>query len=517
MFSEKSFYKLKKKQHFCKKYSTLNPLKRLAGQTAIYGLSSIVGRLLNYLLVPMYTRVFLTNEFGVITEMYSYVAFLIVILTYGMETAYFRFNENHKGTDTPIFSTVLFSILSTTTLFLIVGLIFKQPIAELLRYPDNPEYIVWFSIIIAMDAISAIPFARLRAENKAVRFASLKFINIGVNIGLNLFFILLCPWVIKTQSGSLAQFFEAIYDPRIGVGYVFISNLVASGLTLVLLAPQMFRIKPTFSFPLWKQMLLYALPLLVAGLAGIINETMDKLLLKFILPEDIAMSQVGIYGACYKISIMMTIFIQAFRFAAEPFFFAEARKENAAKLYSDVMNYFIIACSLIFVGIMLYIDVVKLFVGEEFREGLPVVPILLLANLFLGVFFNLSIWYKLSGQTRFGAYLAVIGALITIVLNVWWIPLIGYMGSAWATLICYFSMMVLSWYWGQKHYPIPYQHKKGIAFIIGAVGIYLISEIMPDMVSGYRLLVNSSLLVVYLLFIAWIEREVVKKIVRRFL
>lgn len=489
----------------------MNPLKRLAGQTAIYGMSSILGRLLNYLLVPMYTRVFLTSEFGVIAEMYSYVAFLIVILTYGMETALFRFTENHRGSDTPVFSTVLFSILATTTLFIIAGLALQNPVATLLRYPNNPEYIVWFSFIIGMDAISAIPFAKLRVENKAVQFATIKFINIGANIGLNLFFILLCPWVLQNHSGVFAQVIGKFYDPTVGVGYVFISNLIASALTLLLLAPYMLRIRPQFSLPLWREMLLYALPLLVAGLAGIVNEAMDKLLLKFILPADIAMSQVGIYAACYKISIMMTIFIQAFRFAAEPFFFAESRKENAPQLYAQVMHYFIIACSFIFVGIMLYVDVVKLFVGEEFREGLPVVPILLLANLFLGVFFNLSIWYKLSGQTRFGAYLAVIGAVITIVLNAWWIPLFGYMGSAWATLICYFSMMLLSWYWGQKNFPVPYAIGKAFLIIAAAVGTYLLSELSGQFYPGHYLIFNTLLLALFTAFIAFMEREALKR------
>lgn len=467
----------------------VDPLKRLAGQTAVYGLSSIVGRLLNYLLVPLYTHVFLTSQYGVVTIMYSYVAFLIVILTYGMETAFFRFSEARPGEKQVVFGTSLLSVLFTSLLFVLATTFFRQPIAGALRFPDHPEYILWFGLILGMDALSAIPFARLRSENKAFRFAGIKLVNIGVNIGFNLFFLLLCPWLLEGGPEMLKGPVSAVYNPSIGVGYVFISNLIASGVTLLLLLPVMFRARPVFSPALWRQMLIYALPLLVAGLAGVVNESLDKLLLNHLLPSETAMSQVGIYGACYKISIMMTIFIQAFRFAAEPFFFSQASRKDARQMYARIMKYFVLACLLIFLGIMLFMDIVQYFVGPAYREGLGVVPILLLANMFLGIYFNLSIWYKLDGQTRFGAWFALAGAVLTIVLNIWWIPLIGYHGSAWATLACYVFMAALSFGFGQKHFPIPYETGRILGLIAAAVLIYLASGLIGGLprLAGYAL------------------------------
>ena len=449
----------------------MNPLGRLAWQTAIYGLSSIVGRLINFLLVPLYTRVFLPGEYGVVTEMYTYVGFLLIILTYGMETALFRFSEEKSEKKNTVFSTSLLSVAATSSLFILIVVLLRQPLAEIMRYPDNVEYIVLLAFIIGLDALAAIPFARLRAQDKAMRFVLLKLTGIGVNICLVLFFLVLCPWLIQNASTTVTQFISLIYDPTIGVGYVFIANLAATSVTLLLLSPVMRSVKPVVDRQLLRQMLIYALPLLVAGLAGWVNEALDKLLLKYILPEDIAMSQVGIYGAVYKLSIMMTIFIQAFRFAAEPFFFAQAKEKQARQTYAAIMNYFVMACLIIFLGITLFIDVVKHFIGPEYHEGLPVVPILLLANMFLGVYFNLSIWYKLTGQTMYGAWFAIIGAIITILLNIWWIPIIGYHGSAWATLICYATLTAISYTFGQKQYKIPYNIPR-LLFMIG-LGIIL--------------------------------------------
>ena len=456
----------------------MDPLKRLAGQTAVYGISSIAGRLLNYLLVPLYTNIFLTSQYGVVTIMYSYVAFLIVILTYGMETAFFRFASGNPDQRDRIFSTTLLSVITTSLLFFLLTLVFRQQIADVLRFPQHPEYILWFGLILGMDAISAIPFARLRNDNKPMHFAGLKLVNIGVNIGLNLFFLLACPWLLENGPESLHGIISRIYNPAIGVGYVFISNLIASAITLILLLPVMLKTRIAFSAGTWKQMLVYALPLLVAGLAGVVNESLDKLLLRYLLPEETAMSQVGIYGACYKLSIMMTIFIQAFRFAAEPFFFAQAAEKNAREVYARVMKFFVVACLLIFLGIMLFMDVVQHFIGEAYREGLGVVPILLIANMFLGIYFNLSIWYKLTGQTRFGAWFAMAGALVTILLNIWWIPLIGYYGSAWATLVCFVAMAVLSYGYGQKHFRIPYETGRILLFIAAALGVYMLDRLI---------------------------------------
>lgn len=477
----------------------MNPLRRLAGQTAIYGLSSIVGRLINFLLVPLYTRVFVDpGEYGVITEMYTYVAFLIIILTYGMETAFFRFSEKEPAKKHTVFSTSLFSVAFTSILFILLVIVFRHPIAETLRYPDNVEYIVLLGTIVGLDAIAAIPFARLRAANKPMRFAVLKLIGIGVNIITVLFFLLLCPWLLQHAGPSVQQFIGLIYNPQIGVGYVFIANLVATIITLLLLTPVMRSVKPVFSPQLLRTMLIYALPLLVAGLAGWVNEALDKLLLKYLLPENIAMTQVGIYGAVYKLSILMTIFIQAFRFAAEPFFFAQAAADDAKETYARVMNYFVMACLVIFLGVTLFIDIVKHFIGPEYHAGLPVVPMLLLANMFLGIYFNFSIWYKLTGQTRYGAWFAVAGAIITIVLNVWWIPKIGYYGSAWATLICYFSLATLSYIFGQKYFKVPYNIIRIVLLIALAVAIYFLSYYTAGLPA---MLMYSAHLLLILLFV----------------
>lgn len=489
-----------------------NPLRKLAGQTAIYGLSSIIGRVLAYLLVPIYTRVFLPEEYGVVNELYAYVSLLLVLLTYGMETAFFRFSEMED--DKPkVYSTALISLLVSTGVFMMVALFSYRPLADVLRYPDHSEYILWFAIIVSMDALTAIPFARLRAENKPKRFATIKLLNIAFNIGLNLFFIVLCPYLLR--KGLYTGAVNAVYNPQIGVGYIFISNLISSAFTILLLLPEYLRIPYRFDRALWKRMIVYALPLLVVGTAGIINETMDRIFLKYLLPEDVAMAQLGIYGACYKISLLMTIFIQAFRFAAEPFFFAQSRESDARKTYADVMKYFVIVCSLIFLAVMLYMDVVKYFVGSNYYEGLPVVPILLLANLFLGIYFNLSIWYKLTGQTRFGAYISVGGAVLTIVLNVLWIPWIGYMGSAWATFLCYFGMMVASYLLGQRHYPVKYNVAGHLFYILLAVLLYLISTWVVPETRSLRLLFNTGLLFIFLGTLAFFERHLLQRIIKK--
>ncbi|MFP4468041.1 MAG: polysaccharide biosynthesis C-terminal domain-containing protein [Bacteroidales bacterium] len=472
----------------------MNPLKRLAGQTAIYGVSSIVGRVINFLLVPLYTRVFVPGEYGVVTEMYTYVAFLLIVLTYGMETAFFRFSESSPDRRNTIFSTSLLSVLATSTVFILLVILFRNPLAEVMRYPDNVEYIVLLGMIVGLDALAAIPFARLRAANRPWRFALVKLAGIAINIGLVLIFLLLFPWILRHGPEFMRPLVNLVYDPGIGVGYVFIANLVATVFTVLLLMPVMRSVRPVFDSLLWRKMLLYALPLLVAGLAGWINEALDKLLLKYILPENIAMAQVGIYGAVYKLSIMMTIFIQAFRFAAEPFFFSQAAREDSRELYARVMNFFVVTCLFIFLGIMLFMDVVKHFIGSAYHEGLPVVPVLLIANMFLGIYFNLSIWYKLTARTMFGAWFSVIGALITIVLNIWWIPQFGYHGSAWATLVCYFTLALLSYLFGQRYYKIPYEPGRIGVMILAALGVFFISTYTSAIDGAWMYVVHIILL-----------------------
>lgn len=480
-----------------------NPIKKLASQTAVYGLSSIIGRFLNYLLTPLYTYSFVPQEFGVVVELYTYTSFLAVILTYGMETAFFRFSESQKDNNS-VFSTATISILITTFTFLLLGIFLHQNIANFLGYSQNTNYIIWFILIIAIDALTAIPFAKLRQQNKALKFALIRLVNIGVNIFLNIFFIV---WAPK----YFAEYW--FYSPTIGVGYIFIANLLASFVTLILLLPEFKFLKNGFSILLWKQMIKYAFPLLIAGLAGMINETMDRVLLKFLLPANSnIMEQIGIYGACYKISIIMTIFIQTYRYAAEPYFFNEHKKSDAKNTYAQTMKYFFIVCMFIFLLTTFYLDIVKLFIGEAYREGLNVVPILLLANLALGVFFNLSVWYKLSGQTKFGAYLTILGAVITIVANFILVPILGYTGAAWATLICYFVMTVTSYFIGQNYYTIPYDLKKiGLYFALGMLFYSVDYCFVSPTYWGY--FIKFSLLLLY--FVSILKTENVLPILKK--
>ena len=436
----------------------MNPLKKLASQTAIYGLSSVVGRLLNYLLVPLYTRYFLPEEYGVVTELYAYVAFLVIILTYGIETAFFRFSQ--KENNRIVYSTSLISLLFSSLLFIILMFVFSENISSSIGYPNNQEYVKWFALIIGLDAISSISFAKLRALNKATRFALIRLVNIFINIGLNLFFIIYCPYAIENNLQSL-NFVNSVYSPSVGVGYIFIANLFASAITILMLLPEMINSVWIFERNLWKKMMIYASPLLIAGLAGMTNETIDRILLKYLLPESSNISrEIGLYGAFYKLSIIMILFIQTFRFAAEPFYFSQEREHNSRKIYADVMKYFIIVTSFIFLIVTTFYDFFINFLGSKYHDerGFLVVSVLLFANFFLGIYYNLSIWYKLTEKTRYGAYIAIFGASITIVLNILLIPVFGFVGCALATLICYSSMVLLSFYLSNKHFPIPYNY-----------------------------------------------------------
>lgn len=483
-------------------------LKNLAGQTAVYGLSSIIGRILTYLLVPLYTRVFAQGEYGIVIVLFGYVGFVFALLTYGMETSFFRYSE--LNTDKKkVFNTTIFSLLITTFVFLILALSFSSDIAQWIEYPDYQNYVVLMALILALDTLTAIPFAKLRAQNRPGRFATIKLVNIGLNIGLNLFFYLVCPFVIKNFSeGALLNLVNFLYQPEQGIIiYVFISNLVASGVTLLMLLPEFLSFNFLFDYKLWKQMIVYALPLLFTGLAAIMNEVFGRVSMKYILPEDIAEQQVGIYSASYKIAILMSLFIQAFRYAAEPFFFAQEKKKNAKASYAMVMKYFVICIAFVFLGIMMYLDLIILMVGKNFREGIAVIPYLLMAYLFLGVFYNLSVWYKLTNKTKFGAYLAIGGAVITIVFNFLWIPTFGYIGSAWATLLCFSSMMIASYLIGRKHFDVPYDLKRIIAYIGIAFVLYKVSTYFQFENMIAQLSFNTIFILIYLGCVYLLERK----------
>lgn len=453
----------------------MNPLKKLASQTAVYGLSQIVGRFVNYLLVPLHTALFDTTAFGINTVLYSYVTFLNVVLTYGMETAFFRFSQKHEN-KAQVYSTALASIIGSSAFFMLLLVACSTPIAAAINLPQHPEYIMYFGFIIGLDAISAIPFAYLRQQNKALKFAIIKNINIFTNILLNIYFLLLCPYV-KNTYGTLLP----LYDGTISIGYVFIANLIASIVTLPLLGKELFAIvQAKFDAALWKQMLAYGLPLMVVGFAGMINETLDRVVISYLYPNvQAGLSATGIYGANYKLSILMTLFIQAFRYAAEPFFFNQTNEKNKTQVYAKVMNYFVVICLLLFLTVTLYLDFFKHFINQRYWEGLHVVPVLLIANMFLGIYYNLSIWYKLSDNTGKGAVISLVGAGITIAANVILVPYLGYTGSAWATLICYMSITTLCYFLGAKYFPVPYQVTRCVGYMATALIIYALLVLFP--------------------------------------
>ena len=422
----------------------------------------VLPRLLNYLLLtPFYTRVFPQEQYGIVTELYAYVVFLLVILTYGMETGFFRFASSKKDPST-IYSSVLVSVLATSTVFVVLVLAFIGPISRSLQYEAFPQYIRWLSLIVAIDAFTAIPFARIRLNNKPGKYAAIRIAEVLVNIGLNWFFLFYCKRHVNDST-----WISTIYNEQIGVGYVFISNLAASVMKAVLLLPEALQaLKGRFNWEVLKKVLKYSYPLLIAGLAGAVNEALDRVLLKHLIdPAQHPMAQLGVYGANIKIAVLMTLYVQMFRYAAEPFFFSKSEETGAKKLYSDVLIFFLLPGLMIFMMVTVYIDYFKLFIGPDFREGVYIVPIVLLANLMMGILFNLSVWYKLTDRTMVGARLVLIGAALTVLINVVFVPRYGYVASAWGHLVCYTVMVIVSYVWSLKHYRIPYR--------LGRIGLYI--------------------------------------------
>ena len=478
-----------------------HPIKQLFGQTAIYGLGIVLPRLLNYLLLtPFYTRVFDRATYGIVTELYAYVVFLLVILTYGMETGYFRYasNSEQKG---KVYSTVIGSLFVSSLLFIVIVLAWSGSISSVMGYGAHPEYIRLLAAIVALDAFTAIPFARIRLLNQPVKYALIRIAEVSINIGLNLFFLYFCPR--HTDSGIV----NLLYNENIGVGYVFISNLIASIIKLLLLIPDVIAaFRSRFDWSLFKVIIRYSYPLLIAGLAGTVNEALDRILLKHLIPAaQNPMEQLGVYGANYKLAVLMTLFVQMFKYAAEPFFFSKSEEKDAKKLYADVMMFFVVAGLFIFLLVNLYLNYFILFIGSDFREGVQIVPVVLMANLVMGIFFNLSIWYKLTNKTHFGAVLVLLGALITVVVNAVFIPRYSYVASAWAHLFCYSTMVVISYLWSRKHYVIPYRTGRIVAYIVLAIIIYIFNELFLNKITGPGELWKLLLLVLFSVIVVWRE------------
>lgn len=473
-------------------------MKRLASETAIYGVSSIVGKFLNWMLVPMYTRV-LTSEsdYGIVTNLYAWTALLAVILTYGMETGFFRF-MNKKEITLPmrVYATTLFSVAFTSILFIVLVFSGLTPVSHLLGYGDHPEYVGMMAGIVAVDAFCCIPFAYLRYEGKAIRFAGIKMLNIFLNIVLVIFFLIACPWLYEHVPFLVGWFYKVDYQ----VGYIFVANVFTSLVTLLLLVPNIIPgLREKVSFGLLRQMLKYSFPILILGIAGIFNQTADKILFPFLFDDrEYANTQLGIYGACFKVAVVMVMFIQAFRYAYEPFIFARNKSDNNTKAYSEAMKYFIIFSLIIFLGVIYYLDILKYIVPVEYYPGLRVVPIVMLGEFFFGIYFNLSFWYKLIDQTQWGAYFSTAGCVITVLIIVLFAPVYGYMACAWASFASNLLMMILSYVIGQKKYPIQYDMKSALFYGILAVVFYLAGTLPQVESELLRLSYRTVLLLVFL-------------------
>lgn len=449
-------------------------LRSLASQTAVYGVSNVVGRLLNFLLVPLYVRLFASEDYGVVTELYSYVAFLNVLYTYGTESSFFRFIEE-KPDKNEVYTTQLISLFASSLLFSGVLWLGAQPLADLMRYPNHAEYIRMFALVLAFDAIASIPFSMLRYKQRGWMFAILKLINIGLNVGLNVFILVYLP------KHPEFPFAGTLYDPSVGVGYIFAINVFANAATLLMLLPAIPWRSMKFNFGLWKEMMSYSWPLLFVGMAFVINETLDRMMLKYFIVADNPERELGIYGAVYKLAMLMTLFTQSFRMGAEPFFHAMYRRTGDLKIFGLTLKYFTLLGLLFFLVVCLFRNEIGLqFFGKrhpEYLEGLFVVPILFFANLMLGIYYNISVWYRLADQTKMGARLSIFGASVTILGNFITIPLLGYAGAAWTTLACYFSMVIVCYVIGKKRFPIPYPVLRLILWIAAGLAVYFIGEI----------------------------------------
>ncbi|UKM65623.1 oligosaccharide flippase family protein [Flavobacteriaceae bacterium GSB9] len=486
----------------------MSAFKTLFKQTFIYGLATVLPRMLSFLLVPLYTTKGVLSsvaEYGEISVIFSYFVLFNVVLAYGMETAFFRFFNKETDRKT-VTSTASISLIVTSLGFFVVALVLKEQISHFINI--DAKYITLVIWILLLDALVIIPFAWLRATEKPMRYAVIKILNVVVNIGLNLFFLL----VLKNLAGTHATF-QSIYVPNFEINYIFIANLIASGITLLLMVPFYIKVNYKFSLSLWKRMMTYGLPVLVAGVAFSINETFDRILLDYLLPDDVALTQIGMYSACYKLALFMTLFATAYRLGIEPFFFSHAKTQNPQKNYAKILEFFVAFGSIILLSVVVFADVLKPFIvrSENYWEAMWVVPIILIANFCLGIYHNLSVWYKITDRTKFGAYISVFGAMITLAINFWLIPFIGYKGSAIATLAAYATMMLLSYYYGRKYYPIPYNLKK--------IGVYLFLSIALSLISFYQFrgnyVIGISMLIVFLGIVYLLEKEELKQILSK--
>lgn len=487
----------------------------MAKETAIYGLSSIIGRFLNWCLVPLYVYIFRNpEEYGIVSYLYSFTAVALVILNYGMETGFFRY-ANKENDPEKVYTTSLFSVGFTSLVFLLLLSAFIRPVSDMLLLPHHPEYVWLLGATVAIDAFTNLPFAYLRFKKKALRFASIKLANIGLNIGLNLFFLLACPAIERSCPEAIDWFYSPIGGEGFGVGWIFLANIISTICVLLMLLPQLLGRSWKFDLALLRKMLSYSWPLLVLGVAGILSQNMGQMIIPYLFEghEDEARAMVGIYGANIKIAIVMVMFTQAFRYAYEPFIFAQAKGDSGDKrsAYSDAMKFFVLLGLFIFLAVMFFLPILKYFVSKNYWPGLDVVPVMMAAELFFGVFFNLSLWYKLTDRTRWGMYFSLFCFALMLALNLWLVPAIGiprgYMGSAYAAMISYFAVMVMSYFVGRHYYPIDYHLKTMGAYTLFAAILWIVGDkicAFPDS-DALRYCSRALLLIVYLGIVAWFE------------
>ncbi len=485
----------------------MNQVKKLAGQTMIYGLGSILPRVLNFLILTrFYTFVFGPDPYGTLSELYAWLTIVLVVIEFGMESGFFRFAKD-KEAIRKAFSHAIGFVSILALLWMIGVYWFIDPIASSIQYQEHSEYIIWMAWIIAIDSIALVPFAKIRQDGKPRRFAMLKMANVLLNIALVLIFLLIFPWLQK-KTGILPDW---LYNPEMGVGYVFVANLMTSALMFFFLIPELRCFQWKFDRKFMGRLLKYSSPLVIVGLAGAINDSGDKIFVKLITGD---LAQVGIYSANYRIAVLMTLFIQMFRYAFEPFLFKVSKDKDSGETYALVMKYFVITGLLLFLVTALNIDIFTslLLDGKEFWQGQAVVPIVLLGNFFLGIYYNLSVWYKVKDLTRYAAVMALTGAAVTIVLNWTLVPVLGYIGAAWATLACYTTMMLISYFWGRKVFPVPYQTGLLLAWTALAVALYGISALLkPDNVI-IRFIWDGLLLLIFVLIVGLKEKATVKSI-----
>jgi O-antigen/teichoic acid export membrane protein len=496
----------------------MSVLKKLAGETALYGVSSILGRLLNYLLVPLHTAVFGDpSELAITVKLFAYVAFLNVLYTYGMETAFFRFASKSNDPE-KYYNVALTAIILSSTAFSLLIIGFATPIANYLGYPGTENLITWLAIILAIDAVVAIPFAKLRLDKKPKQFVFARMANIFLNVGLNFFFLWFCRGVYRGEFlTGLQPVVRTIYNPALGVGYIFLANLIAN----LALFPLLGRLFTRFRFVMDRQTLAamwqYGYPILIVGLAGTVNLMFDRIFLSRLLPEGFypgrtSEDALGIYGQCYKLSIFMSLATQAFRYAAEPFFFSQSENKNAPGVFADVTKWFIIVCAVIWLGVSVNLGWIgPLFLRKQiYWEGLSIVPVLLLANLFLGVYYNISAWFKLTDRTQYGTYLTFVGAVITVAGNVALIPVLGYMGCAVAFLASCVVMTVLCYVLGQKYYPVPYRIGSAAGYLAGAGGLIVLASLVAFDQPMLRFAFGMALCGVFVAAILLIEKPALR-------